>query len=81
MLGSPTFASSFNEEFEMIAFTVPDMSCGHCVQAIGKAARAAAPEAEVSVDLATKRVTLDGKADAAVVAAAIRAAGYEPASA
>jgi len=65
----------------MLAFTVSDMSCGHCAATIGKAARAAAPAAEVKVDLATKRVEIAGEADAAAVAAAIRAAGYEPAAA
>jgi len=65
----------------MLTFTVPDMSCGHCASTIGKAARGAAPEAEVRVDLATKRVEVEGAADAEAVAAAIRAAGYEPAAA
>lgn len=65
----------------MIAFTVSDMSCAHCVSAIDKAARAAAPSADVRVDLAAKRVTITGNADAAAVAAAIRAAGYEPVAA
>lgn len=66
---------------EMLTLKVPDMSCGHCAATIGKAARAAAPEAEVSVDLAAKRVAISGPADRAAVLAAIRAAGYEPAAA
>ena len=65
----------------MLTFTVPDMSCGHCAATIGKAAREAAPGAEVKVDLGSKRVEIDGAADASKVAAAIRAAGYEPAAA
>ncbi|SHF19875.1 copper chaperone [Kaistia soli DSM 19436] len=65
----------------MLIFTVPDMTCGHCASTIGKAARAAAPAAEVTVNLASKRVEVAGEADASVVAAAIRAAGYEPAAA
>ncbi|HWJ74423.1 MAG TPA: heavy-metal-associated domain-containing protein [Kaistia sp.] len=64
----------------MLIFTVPDMSCGHCASTIGKAARAAAPSAEVKVDLASKRVEIAGEADQAAVVAAIRAAGYEPAA-
>ncbi len=62
----------------MMRFKIPDMSCGHCAATIGKAARAAAPEAEVSVDLAAKEVAIEGAATSETVIAAIRAAGYEP---
>lgn len=65
----------------MLTFTVPDMSCGHCASTIGKAARSAAPGAEVNVDLGTKRVEITGEADRGAVVAAIRVAGYEPAGA
>ena len=65
----------------MLTFTVPDMSCGHCTATIGKAAREAAPGAEVKVDLGTKRVEIEGAADATKVAAAIRAAADEMAAA
>ncbi len=62
----------------MLSFRVPDMSCGHCAATIGKAARAAAPAADVTVDLPTKRVEIKGAAEPEAVIAAIRAAGYEP---
>ena len=61
----------------MIRFSVSGMTCGHCVQAVERSVRAAAPGARVDVDLMTGVVTVDGKADPAAVQAAIVDAGYE----
>lgn len=61
-----------------IQFTVPDMTCGHCVGAITKAIHTVAPDAQVSTDLATHRVTVDTSADVESVRKAIVDAGYEP---
>lgn len=58
------------------AFSVPDMSCGHCEKAIRAALEQALPGAPVRVDLAAHRVLVAG--DAARADAAIRAAGYTP---
>ena len=60
----------------MLTLRVADMTCGHCAATVGKAVRAAAPGAEVTVDLATKRVEIAGAAEAETVMAAIRDAGY-----
>jgi len=60
-----------------IELTVPDMTCGHCVQTITQAVQAAAPGAQVQADLATHRVRVDGATQADAVRAAIREAGYE----
>jgi copper chaperone len=63
----------------MIAFEVQDMSCGHCVATITKAVKAVDGNAAVQVDLASHRVTIDGRAaDAAALKAAIADAGYTP---
>ena len=59
-------------------FVVPDMSCGHCVSSITKAVQAVAPAAQVSTDLATHRVTVEGAPDAEAIRKAIADAGYEP---
>ena len=61
-----------------LSFTVADMTCGHCAKAITAAVTAAVPGAEVSVDLAAKRVTVGNAADAQAVAAAIAEEGYTP---
>jgi copper chaperone len=57
-------------------FSVTDMTCGHCEKAVTKALGAALPGAQVVIDLAGHRVTVDG--DAAKAEAAIREAGYTP---
>ena len=63
----------------MNIFEVNDMTCGHCVGVITKAVKAAAPGADVRIDLATHRVTVDGtEANSIQVGKAIRDAGYTP---
>lgn len=63
----------------MIDFHVPDMSCGHCVRAIGAALQACDSQARFDIDLGTHRVHItQAQADAATLAAAIREAGYTP---
>ncbi len=62
----------------MISFQVPDMTCGHCVKAITAAVHALVPAATITCDVESKKVTIDGVADAAKVELAIRDAGYSP---
>lgn len=63
----------------MIAFDVPDMTCGHCASTITKAVQAADSNAQVQIDLPQHRVTVTaGHADAAALQAAITEAGYSP---
>ena len=59
-------------------YTVPDMSCEHCVAAITEEVSQVAGVATVQVDLASKRVDVDGPdLDDAAIRAAIDEAGYE----
>ncbi|WP_041373352.1 heavy-metal-associated domain-containing protein [Phenylobacterium zucineum] len=62
----------------MLRYHVSDMSCGHCVQAITEAVKGVDPSAEVTVDLAAKRVDVSGALSGEAAAAAIRDAGYTP---
>lgn len=63
----------------MITFQVDDMSCGHCVAAITRAVKEADREAQVQVDLDTRRVSIEpGATGADALADAIREAGYTP---
>lgn len=63
----------------MLTFEVDDMTCGHCVSTITKALKAADKEAQVAIDLATRRVQVEpATAGAAVLAKAIEDAGYTP---
>ena len=64
----------------MTVFDVPDMHCDGCVKSITKAVQAADPQAKVVADLATRRVQISGAAPAAVLAEAMRDAGFTPAA-
>ncbi|HYD58235.1 MAG TPA: heavy-metal-associated domain-containing protein [Burkholderiales bacterium] len=61
----------------MIELTVNDMTCGGCVNSVTKAVKALDSSADVRVDLATKRVSVDGKLSEQDVISALDAAGYE----
>ena len=60
----------------MYQLTVEDMSCGHCVGRVTKSVQGVDAAARVSVDLPSKRVTVDSTAELARIVAAIDAAGY-----
>lgn len=62
----------------MLRYTVEDMTCGHCVQAITGAVNGLDPVATVAVDLAARTVDVATTASPDAVAAAIREAGYSP---
>ncbi|WP_457421792.1 heavy-metal-associated domain-containing protein [Roseateles sp. P5_E7] len=65
----------------MHRFTLPDMSCGHCVAAITEALQAADAQARVGVDLQTKTAQVDSALPRDALATALTEAGYPPASA
>ncbi|MHA6345695.1 heavy-metal-associated domain-containing protein [Roseivivax sp. CAU 1761] len=58
------------------AFTVPDMTCGHCEKAVRGAFDKAMPGTQVEIDLAAKRVVVHG--DAATAQGVLSEAGYTP---
>ena len=61
-----------------LTYIVPDMSCGHCEQAISSAVGSVAGVESVAIDLETKLVTVHGgDLDDSAVRAAIDKAGYE----
>lgn len=61
---------------EPIVYSVPDISCDHCVNAITNEVTAVADVTDVTVDLAAKTVSVVGGASDAVVAA-IDEAGFD----
>lgn len=64
-----------------LTFRVPGMTCGHCEAAVTAQVSALAGVASVSVDLATKLVTVAGPSlDQASIVAAIDEAGFEVAT-
>lgn len=65
---------------ETLLYTVPDMHCGHCEQAVTRTVSAVPGVDDVAVDLDAKRVEVHGESlDDAAIRAAIDEAGYEAA--
>ncbi len=62
----------------MIEFSLPDISCAHCVGVVEKAVKAVDSSATVAVDLPAKRVRIESAVDRAVFANALVEAGYSP---
>jgi copper chaperone len=60
-------------------FSVPNLSCGHCVRAVTEAVKAADPAGQVQADPATQQVEVTSTLPREAVAAALAEAGYAPA--
>jgi len=58
-------------------YKVSGMTCGGCARSVEQAIKAAAPSAQVSVDLAAGKVSVDGVADDGLVAKAVDGAGFD----
>jgi copper chaperone len=64
-----------------LTYSVPGMTCGHCVNAVTSELTAVAGVTDVSVDLTTKLVVVSGTdLEDDALRAAIEEAGFEPAS-
>ncbi|WP_028240196.1 heavy-metal-associated domain-containing protein [Stutzerimonas azotifigens] len=61
----------------MRTFNVTGMTCGHCSRAVTQAIQARDPSAQVTVDLASGRVTVEGELPDEQVREAIREEGYQ----
>jgi copper chaperone len=64
----------------MYRFTLPDMSCGHCVAAITEALKTADAQAGVQIDRDAKTADVDSTLPRETLAAALAEAGYPPAA-
>ena len=65
---------------EMRQYTVPGMSCAHCVQAVSDEVGSVEGVDSVVIDLDTKLVSVHGEnLDDAAIRAAVDEAGYEAA--
>lgn len=65
----------------MLELDVTGMTCSHCVRAVTQAVRTVDPEAEVQIDLAAKRVRIQGRSKADELIRVLGAAGYTARSA
>ena len=62
----------------MIEFSVPDMSCGHCVSMVTKTVKLIDPDATVEIDLGQKKVRVESTEDRSALVEALTEAGYPP---
>lgn len=60
----------------MIHFEIKTMSCGHCVGSVTETVKKIDPSAEVHIDLADKKVSIQSDKDRATFAKALTEAGY-----
>ena len=58
-------------------YIVEGMSCGHCSQAVTNALKSINENAEITVDLDAKKVTVSGIDDEAAINEAIEDAGFD----
>ncbi|MCY4745214.1 heavy-metal-associated domain-containing protein [Pelomonas sp. UHG3] len=63
----------------MYRFTLPDMSCGHCVAAITEALQALDAQARIAIDRDARTAEVDSALPRETLAAALAEAGYPPA--
>jgi copper chaperone len=76
-LASPIFAPHIHpRRCTMIKFTLPDMSCGHCVATVTQAIKTLDSKAVVKADLSARTVSVDTSVPAGAVSKAMEEAGY-----
>jgi copper chaperone len=63
----------------MIEFTVPDMTCGHCVKVVTETVQRVDAAARLQIDLPSHKVQIDSTKPPAAFAAALAEEGYTPA--
>lgn len=63
----------------MTEFTIPAMTCGHCIGRVTKAVQQVDPAARVTVDLPAHTVQVESGAEREELVAALAEAGYAPA--
>ena len=63
----------------MIEFTLPDMTCGHCVRTVTETVQRVDAEARLQVDLPTHQVRIESQQPREAFAAALTEEGYAPA--
>jgi len=61
----------------MLNLSIPDMSCGHCKQAIEKAIAALDSAATVNIDLKNRQATVTSNSEPEQVLSCLKEAGYE----
>ena len=63
----------------MIEFTVPTMTCGHCVRTVTETVKKVDAQAQLNISLPEHRVQIDSQRSADEFAKALAEKGYAPA--
>jgi copper chaperone len=63
----------------MIEFTLPTMTCGHCVKTVTETVQRLDAHARLDIDLPTHKVRIDSQLPADAFAQALDEEGYTPA--
>jgi copper chaperone len=63
----------------MIELTLPDMTCGHCVQVVTRTVQRVDAGAQLKIDLPTHKVQIESPRPAAEFETALGDEGYAPA--
>ncbi|WP_372528462.1 heavy-metal-associated domain-containing protein [Piscinibacter sp.] len=63
----------------MIEFTVPTMTCGHCVRTVTETVKKVDAQAQLTISLAEHRVQIESQHPVAEFALALAEEGYAPA--
>ena len=64
----------------MIEFTLPTMTCGHCVKTVTETVQRLDAAAKLDIDLPTHKVRIDSQLPADTFAKALDDEGYTPAA-
>lgn len=64
----------------MIEFTLPTMTCGHCVKTVTETVQRLDAAAKLDIDLPTHKVRIDSQLSADTFAKALDEEGYTPAA-
>jgi copper chaperone len=64
----------------MIEFTLPTMTCGHCVKTVTETVQRLDAAAQLDIDLATHKVRIESALPADAFAKALDEEGYTPAA-
>jgi copper chaperone len=64
-----------------IEWTLPTMTCGHCVKVVTKTVQTLDPQAQLAVDLPNHRVSIQSSRPESEFRQALTAEGYAPAEA
>ena len=62
-----------------IEFTLPDMTCGHCVKTVNATVQQVDPVAQLKIDLPSHKVAIESDQPSQAFVAALTEEGYPPA--